>query len=105
MWMGRRLGALVLRIPSGRRRIAEANIALCFPELDAGARTALVKANLRDIGLMLVDFALGWLGSDRRLAAIPTRIEGLQPLEAARSTGKGLRIGRYASRGRDCPYC
>src|SRR3546814_7572955 len=34
MWMGRRLGAQVLRIPSGRRRIAEANIALCFPELD-----------------------------------------------------------------------
>src|SRR3546814_12736827 len=68
---------------------------LCFPELDAGARTALVKANLRDIGLMLVEFALGWLGSDRRIAAIPTRIEGLQHLEAERKSavsGKSVSV-------------
>ncbi|HXD38027.1 MAG TPA: lipid A biosynthesis lauroyl acyltransferase, partial [Rhodanobacter sp.] len=62
-WLGRRLGALVLRVPSARRRIAATNIALCFPELDAGRQAALVDANLRDIGMMMVEFALGWLGS------------------------------------------
>lgn len=98
MWLGRRLGALVRRVPSERRRIAAANIALCFPELDAAARAALVDANLRDIGLMLVEFALGWMGSDRRIAAIPTRIEGLQHLEAARAQGKGvLLVGGHFS--------
>jgi len=98
MWVGRRLGALILRIPSERRRIAEANIALCYPELDAAERAALVDANLRDIGLMLVEFALGWMGSDRRMAAIPTRIEGLQHLEAARAHGKGvLLVGGHFS--------
>ena len=98
LWLGRRLGALVLRVPSERRRIAEANIALCFPELDAAAQTALVDANLRDIGLMLVEFALGWMGSDRRMASIPTRIEGLQHLEAARAQGKGvLLVGGHFS--------
>ncbi len=98
MWLGRRLGALVLRIPSERQRIAAANIALCFPELDAAARTTLVDANLRDIGLMLVEFALGWMGSDRRMASIPTRIEGLQHLEAARAQGKGvLLVGGHFS--------
>ena len=74
LWLGRRLGALVLRVPSQRRHIAETNIALCFPELDAAAQAALVDANLRDIGMMLVEFALGWMGSDRRMARIPTRI-------------------------------
>ena len=98
MWLGRRLGALVLRVPSARRHIAEANIALCFPELDAAAHRALVDANLRDIGLMLVEFALGWMGSDRRMAAIPTRIEGLEHLEAARAQGKGvLLVGGHFS--------
>ena len=98
LWLGRRLGALVLRIPSARRHIAETNIALCFPELDAAARAALVDANLRDIGLMLVEFALGWMGSDRRIAAIPTRIEGLHHLEAARAQGRGvLLVGGHFS--------
>ena len=98
MWVGRRLGALVLRIPSQRRHIAETNIALCFPELDAAERAALVDANLRDIGLMLVEFALGWMGTDRRMADIPTRIEGLQHLEAARTQGKGvLLVGGHFS--------
>lgn len=98
MWLGRRLGALVPRIPSERRHIASANIALCFPELDDAAQAALVEANLRDIGLMLVEFALGWMGSDRRMAAIPTRIEGLEHLEAARAQGKGvLLVGGHFS--------
>lgn len=98
MGLGRRLGALVPRIPSERRRIAAANIALCFPELDAAAQEALVETNLRDIGLMLVEFALGWMGSDRRMAAIPTRIEGLEHLEAARAQGKGvLLVGGHFS--------
>ncbi|WP_395120278.1 LpxL/LpxP family Kdo(2)-lipid IV(A) lauroyl/palmitoleoyl acyltransferase [Rhodanobacter sp. FW102-FHT14D06] len=97
-WLGRRLGALVARIPSARRRIAAANIALCFPALDPAQRATLVDANLRDIGMMLVEFALGWLGSDRRMAALPTAIEGLEHLEAARARGKGvLLVGGHFS--------
>ena len=97
-WLGRRLGALVLRIPSARRRIAAANIQLCFPELDATQRSALVEANLRDIGSMLVEFALGWMGSDRRMASLSTHIEGLEHLEAAQACGKGvLLVGGHFS--------
>ncbi|MGP1666778.1 MAG: LpxL/LpxP family acyltransferase, partial [Rhodanobacter sp.] len=88
LWLGRRLGALVTRLPSPRRQIAKANIALCFPELDAAAQAQLLDANLRDIGLMLVEFAVGWMGSDRQIARIPLQIEGLEHLESARAQGK-----------------
>ncbi len=98
LWLGRRLGALVRSIPSARRHIAETNIALCFPELSPASRATLVDNNLRDIGLMLVEFALGWMGSDRRMARIPTRIDGLQHLQAARARGKGvLLVGGHFS--------
>ncbi len=95
---GRLFGALVQRVPSPRRRIAETNIALCFPELESPAQATLVANNLRDIGLMMVEFALGWMGSDRGLARIPTRIDGLQHLQAARAQGRGvLLVGGHFS--------
>jgi KDO2-lipid IV(A) lauroyltransferase len=96
--VGRRLGWLVSRVPSARRRIAEVNLALCFPELDEPARHALVDRNLRDIGLMLVEFALGWMASDRAMARIPVTLEGLHHLESARAQGKGvLLVGGHFS--------
>ncbi|WP_109723828.1 LpxL/LpxP family Kdo(2)-lipid IV(A) lauroyl/palmitoleoyl acyltransferase [Fulvimonas soli] len=96
--VGRFLGALVVRVPSPRRKVAERNIALCFPSLDAAAQAALVDAHLRDIGLMMVEFALGWMGSDRAVARVPVTVQGLEHLEAARAQGKGvLLVGGHFS--------
>ncbi|MEI7036628.1 LpxL/LpxP family Kdo(2)-lipid IV(A) lauroyl/palmitoleoyl acyltransferase [Fulvimonas yonginensis] len=96
--LGGALGALIRNVPSRRRPIAETNVALCFPELDARAQAALVDAHLTDIGLMLVEFALGWMGSDRAIARIPMRIEGLEHLQAARANRQGvLLVGGHFS--------
>ncbi|WP_425492651.1 LpxL/LpxP family Kdo(2)-lipid IV(A) lauroyl/palmitoleoyl acyltransferase [Dyella jiangningensis] len=98
MSLGRSLGQLVQRVPSPRRHIAEVNIALCFPELSKTEQAELVNAHLRDIGLMMVEFALGWMGSERAIAEVPVTVEGLEHLKAARSQGKGvLLVGGHFS--------
>ena len=98
MAIGRTLGTGIERFPSPRREVAATNIALCFPELDAAAQKKLVDAHLRDIGMMLIEFALGWMGSDRAIARIPVRFEGLEHLEAAHAQGRGvLLVGGHFS--------
>lgn len=96
--LGRLLGAVAVRVKNKRRHIAEKNIALCFPELDATARHRLADAHMRDIGMMMMEFTLGWLASDRTIARIPARIEGLEHLQEARAQGRGvLLVGGHFS--------
>ena len=98
MRLGRVAGRLALHLNPERRRVAATNIALCFPELDAAAQKALVRANLCDVGMMLAEFALGWMGSDRAMARVPVTVDGLEHLEAARKAGRGvLLVGGHFS--------
>ncbi|MDE2245039.1 MAG: LpxL/LpxP family Kdo(2)-lipid IV(A) lauroyl/palmitoleoyl acyltransferase [Xanthomonadaceae bacterium] len=96
--LGGALGHLAAPLLPARRRVAARNLALCFPELDAGARARLLAANLRDLGCMLAEFALGWMGSDAALARVPLTIDGLEHLAAARAAGHGvLLVGGHFS--------
>ena len=96
--LGRALGVLTAHVPGERRRVAARNIELCFPELDPDQRAELLHAALRDLGMLLVEFALAWFGSTRALARVPCAIEGLEHLEACRAQGRGvLLVGAHFS--------
>jgi KDO2-lipid IV(A) lauroyltransferase len=98
MALGRGVGCLALVLNADRRRIAATNIAMCFPYLSKGDQRTLVSANLRDVGMMLMEFALGWMGSDRALKNVPVTYAGLEHLEAARAQGRGvLLVGGHFS--------
>lgn len=96
--LGRLLGRLTARLPGERRHVAKRNLELCFPELDDTARARLLRATLADLGLMFVEFALAWMGSERAIARIPCAIEGLEHLQRCRAEGRGvLLVGAHFS--------
>ena len=96
--LGRALGVLTARLPGERRRVAARNIELCFPDLDPAQRAGLLRTALRDLGMLLVEFALAWFGSARALARVPCTIEGLEHLERCRAQGRGvLLVGAHFS--------
>jgi len=97
--VGRFVGWLAARlIGSDRRGTALRNLELCFPEQSAEERARLLEENLRDSGVMLIEFALAWMGSARTIANIPVTIEGLEHLEAARVAKRGvLLVGAHFS--------
>ncbi|HEX7342423.1 MAG TPA: LpxL/LpxP family Kdo(2)-lipid IV(A) lauroyl/palmitoleoyl acyltransferase [Rhodanobacteraceae bacterium] len=96
--LGRGLGHVTVRIRNQRRKTAKRNISLCFPQLDATAQRQLLDTHMRELGMMPVEFAMGWLGSDRAIGRIPARLEGLEHLHAARARGHGvLLVGGHFS--------
>ena len=96
--MGAALGAPMRVLMRSRRRVAERNIALCFPELETTARAALVREHFADLGRMFAEFALSWMASDRAFACIPHRIDGLEHLANAKAQGRGvLLVGAHFS--------
>ena len=87
--LGAVMGWLLYRLMRRRRRIAEANLALCFPRLDEAERTRIVRRHFRSLGLGLIEIAIAWWGNDERIME-RARIVGSEHLEAALSHGRGV---------------
>ncbi len=87
--IGRTLGALAVRVPNQRRRIAHRNLELCFPDLGAAARERLLRASYRELGIGVFEFMRAWWGSVARFDGTTT-VAGLDALARARAAGTGV---------------
>jgi KDO2-lipid IV(A) lauroyltransferase len=87
--LGRWLGGLLHVGLRDRRRVAERNIALCFPQLEATQQAALVREGFSELGIGLFEFARAWWGSVQPMRH-DLRVEGLEHLAAAREGGRGV---------------
>ena len=73
--IGAGAGALLYGFAHARRRVAERNIALCLPELDAAAQARLVREHFRWLGRSLVERGLLWYAPRQRLVSL-IEVEG-----------------------------
>ncbi len=96
--LGHWLGWLVLQLAGQRRRIAETNVALCFPELDAHGQRQLVREIFHSTGISAMETAMAWFNDMARYRS-RVRIEGLEHLLAAQAQGKGVLLigGHFAT--------
>jgi KDO2-lipid IV(A) lauroyltransferase len=95
---GRLIAWGMMPLMKSRKKVANRNLELCFPELSNEQRQQLLERNLRTMGMMLIETALSWWASDASLAK-RVRYEGYEHLEEALAAGKGviLLTGHFTS--------
>lgn len=89
MAIGRGLGNLAYYLVPQRRRIADVNLRLCFPDLDDTARNTLLRDHFRSVGMGALETVICWWGDTAKIERLAT-IEGLGNLEAAAASGRGI---------------
>ncbi len=87
--LGYFIGWLLYNLVPKRRKIAEINLNLCFPELTAEKKAQLLKENFALTGLGLIETAVCWFGNiNSRLKQ--TQIIGKENLDTAIAKNKGV---------------
>ncbi len=83
------LGWLMRELMVSRRRAAEINLALAFPELDDSQRLALLRAHFRSLGMSVFEFLRAWWGPLEPVGR-GFDVQGLEHVERARAGGRGI---------------
>jgi Kdo2-lipid IVA lauroyltransferase/acyltransferase len=83
---GRMAGRIGRLFMTKRRRIAEVNLALCFPELDEHARRELLARHFEALGIGLIEVACSWWTPDDVLRR-RVEVRGLEHLQRVQADG------------------
>ena len=93
--LGKRLGRISLKLMKKRRKIAERNLELCFPELTSAERHKLLVRNFESVGMGVLETGMAWFWPDRRVRKWFT-VTGYENMEQALSSSRGvLLIGMH----------
>jgi len=97
-FLSRSLAYLIIIVFPGRKRIAEINIRLCFPELTDSEVQAMVRATLNSAAMSFFEISLAWWASDKRMKQMVS-FEGVENIEAERKNNRGILLlgGHYTT--------
>jgi lauroyl/myristoyl acyltransferase len=90
VFLGTGMGLLVFSLPSSRKRIAQKNIEVCFPNLSSDEQYALLRKNFISMGIAIMEVGMAWWWSKRRLKKLIT-YDGLEHLTSVPS-GQGTML-------------
>jgi KDO2-lipid IV(A) lauroyltransferase len=88
VWLGQRIGDVMLLLPLSFVKTARRNLELCFPEKAPEEHRQILREHFRSIGIGLFETAIAWWSPDERIRKL-THLEGLEHLETALAAGKG----------------
>lgn len=87
--LGKGLGWLLYRLAKRRRKIALANITLCFPELSPQQVEERVKQVINSVGIAFFETGIAWFWPKKRLQGL-YHLQGVEHLEQAQKDGVGV---------------
>lgn len=87
--LGRLIGRLFMRLGKRRRHIAEVNLRLCFPELNAAQQRQLLIRTFESQGMGLMETLAAWLMPPRRLLPL-AEVHDVELIEQAQQEGKAV---------------
>ena len=86
MAIGSLIGLIALSTMSSRKRIAEINLKLCFPQKSDTERSELLTENFKSMGKGLMEVAIAWWWSDERIKSLQIETKGLEHLNSSNGT-------------------
>jgi KDO2-lipid IV(A) lauroyltransferase len=86
--LSRMMGGLFYLLARRRRRIAEINLQICFPEMNEQQRRHLLRDHFSAMVMGMFEMGMAWWLPEERLARMLT-LEGKEHLETALAQGKG----------------
>ncbi|HZF30999.1 MAG TPA: lipid A biosynthesis lauroyl acyltransferase [Gammaproteobacteria bacterium] len=86
---GRGFGRVLRRAKRREDRTAARNLEICFPELTAAERAALLDRHFEAVGMSFAEMAMGWFWPIERLLE-HVEISGAEHVERALAAGKGV---------------
>lgn len=77
---GRFLGRLIHRLASGREKVVDTNLKLCFPQKSVEELTRIKKKTFENYGISLMELAMCWWWKAERLKPL-VEVRGLEHVE------------------------
>jgi KDO2-lipid IV(A) lauroyltransferase len=87
--IGKLLGKLLKLVAKKRYQVAKRNLELSFPEMSVERREAILKANLDNAGMAILETGMGWWWPTWRITR-KAEFEGFEHIEAILAKGKGV---------------
>ncbi len=80
--IGEGLGLLFAKLKTGKRRmkIARRNLELCFPDYSEEQIESILQANLKSVGMAIIETGMAWFWSDERVRKW-SKVEGIEHLK------------------------
>ena len=88
-YIGRKTGVIGKYIFVKRRKIAEENLNLCFPEWSHEKQLQILDQHFESLGLALIEFGISWWCSDAKIRSL-AKIEGLENLQGVLEKNRGV---------------